>query len=147
MRIEVIPLDFQGQGALLEPIDQRLHDMAVDYCSRELEGGSEINLAKFAKVWIAVAMEGAEYQEVVGVTAFVWRIDVPLFRVTGENAVRATKQLSNRIHSYFQDQGARGQELFLHISSKERPEQRCPRWEESLKAEGAVPADRFSVKI
>lgn len=142
MRVEVIPLDFMGQGALLEPADQKLHDLAVDYCARELQGGKDLNLARFNKVWVALA-DG----EVIGITGFVWRIDLPIFRVSGDNAARATKMLTDRVRSYFQDQGCRGQELFLHISGKETPEQRCPKWEESLAAAPAVPADRYSVKI
>lgn len=147
MRIEVIPLDFLGQGALLEPADRELHDMAVEYCARELEGGDKLNLSKFAKVWLAVEMADGKYKEVVGITGYVMRIDLPVFRVSGPNAVRATKMLADRLHAFFQDQGARGHELFIHISSKERPEQRCERWEESLAAEGATPADRLAIKI
>lgn len=146
-KIAVLPLDFLGQGALLEPVDRKLHDMAVDYCSRELQGGSELNLAKFNKAWVAVSMEGDEYVEILGITGFVWRIDLPVFRVTGTRADRTTRLLAERLHCYFQDQGARGTELFLHISSRETPEQRCEKWQESLAIEGAVPADRFLVRI
>lgn len=142
MKIEVIPIDFMGQGALLEPVHTELHDLAVEYCRKQLENGSELNLTKFQKVWVAVC-DG----QIVGITGFAWRIDVPVFRVSGEQAVRATKALTDRLRAYFQDQGCRGQELFLHISSKEKPEQRCMRWDESLAAVGATPADRFSVKI
>lgn len=147
MRIEIIPLDFVGQGAFLEPADPKLHDMAVDYCRRELQGGDQVNLAKFQKVWLAVEMEDAEYKEILGITGYVWRIDLPIFRVSGANAVRATKMLADRLHAFFQDQGARGHDLFIHISSKETPEQRCTRWEESLGAEGARPADRLLITI
>jgi hypothetical protein len=52
--IDVIPLDFLGQGALLEPVDRRLHDLAVDYCKRELRGGDKLNLTQFAKVWVGL---------------------------------------------------------------------------------------------
>lgn len=132
-----------GHGALLEPVDRKLHDAAVDYCNRELKNGSEINLSKFAKVWIA-----KEGEEIVGIAAFVWRLDVPMFRVTGSKADRATNMLAERIRSYFQDAfGARGAEAFIHLSSKETPEQRCEKWDESLAKVGAVPADRFSVEI
>lgn len=147
MRIEVIPLDFIGQGALLEPADPKLHDMAVEYCARELEGGDQLNLAKFQKCWVAVVMENDQYQEIVGITGYVMRIDLPVFRVSGANAVRATKMLTDRLHAFFQDQGARGHELFIHISSKERPEQRCAKWQESLASQKATPADRLAIKI
>lgn len=142
MRIEVLPIDFHGQGALLEPIDHELHDQAVEYCRRELQDGDKLNLAKFNKVWIARGEEG-----IAGICGFVWRIDIPVFRVSGPQAVRATKLLTDRMRAFFQDQGARGQEVFLHISGKELPEQRCQKWQESLLAVGAVPADRFSIKV
>lgn len=147
MKIAVLPIDFLGQGALLEPADVKLHDMAVEYCARELHNGSELNLAKFAKCWVAVEMEGEEYKEIVGITGYVMRIDLPVFRVTGNKPDRTTSMLAGRLHSFFQDMGCRGSELFLHISSKERPEQRCEKWKESLAIEGATPADRFSVRI
>lgn len=140
--IEVIPIDFMGQGALLEPVDQKLHDMAVDYCARELQGGSELNLAKLAKVWVV-----KEDDEIVGISGFVWRLDVPVFRATGKHADRATMALIDRLRGHFQDLGARGMEAFVHLSSKETPEQRCDKWQESLDRVGAVPADRFAVKI
>ncbi|MBV9179877.1 MAG: hypothetical protein JO356_01080 [Acidobacteria bacterium] len=148
MRIAVYPLDFQGQGALLEPVDKKLHDLAVDYCARELEGGKDLNLARFAKVWVAVSLDAdGSYKEILGITGYVMRIDLPVFRVSGDHAVRATKMLTDRMRGFFQDQGARGHEAFIHISSKERPEQRCAKWKESLRAVGAQPADRLSVKI
>lgn len=147
MRIEVLPLDFLGQGALLEPADRKLHDLAVDYCRRELHGGDQINLAKFNKVWVSVAMNGEEYSEVTGITGWVNRIDIPVFRVSGDNAVRSTKMLIDRLRAFFTDQGARGHELFIHISSKETPEQRCTRWQESLASQKATPADRLAIRI
>lgn len=125
----------------------KLHAMAIDYCRRELQDGDKVNLAKFNKVWLAVQMNGDEYKEIVGITAWVYRIDLPMFRVSGSNAVRATKMLADRLHAFFQDQGARGSELFIHISGKETPEQRCAKWSDSLTAEGATPADRFIIKI
>ncbi len=148
--IRVLPIDFVGQGALLEPADVKLHDMAVEYCSLELEKGDELNLAKFSKCWVAVQVEANEYKKILGITGYVMRIDLPVFRVTGDTQNRVdvtTHLMAERLHSYFQDMGCRGQELFLHISSKERPEQRCEKWQESLAIEGATPADRFSVRI
>lgn len=145
--IQILPIDFMGQGALLEPVDRKLHDMAVEYCSRELKGGADLNLAKFNKTWVIVEMEGEEYKEIHGVTGFVWRIDLPIFRVTGTHVDYKTQMMIDRIRAYFTDNGARGTELLLHISSKETPEQKCEHWQESLAKAPAVPADRFSVKI
>lgn len=145
MKIRIVPLEFMGSGALLEPVDHKLHDMAIEYCATNL--ANEVNLSKFNKVWVAVIIKGTEYQEIIGITAWVWRHDVPMFRVTGKHAVKATKLMEQRLRSFFEDNGARGGEVFLHISSKETPEQRCPKWKESLLKSGAVPADRFSVKV
>jgi hypothetical protein len=142
MRIEILPIDFMGQGALLEPANRDLHDKAVEYCASELEGGKDLNLAKFTKAWVVL-----ENGEVCGIFGFVWRIDIPVFRVTGERVDYKTQKCIDRIRDYFTDQGARGSDLFIHISSKERPEQRCEKWKESLDYAGATPADRFSVKI
>lgn len=146
-RLAVLPIDFMGQGALLEPVDRKLHDMAVDYCARELQGGENLDLTRFAKVWVTVSIEDDKYIEIFGITGYVLRPDLPVFRVTGDKPDRVTQMMADRLHAYFQDQGCRGQELFLHISSKETPEQRCGKWEESLKIQGATPADRFLVKI
>lgn len=134
-----------GEGALLQPKDQALHDLAVDYCKREL--AEEINVARLQKCWVAVEMDGEKYKAIHGICGYVLKIDIPVFRVSGGHAVAATKLLVDRMRAFFQDNGARGSEAFIHISSKETPEQRCHRWDESLRAVGAVPADRFSVKI
>jgi hypothetical protein len=147
-RFVVLPIEFLGQqGALLEPTDPKLHDMAVEYCARQLENGNELNLAKFTKVWVVVELDGTTYKEVIGIAGFCWRIDIPVFRVTGNHVDYATQLLIERMRAFFQDNGARGTEVFLHISSKERPEQRCEKWQESLDSVGATPADRFSVKV
>jgi hypothetical protein len=140
IRDEVLPLDFMGQGALIEPVDRDLHDRAVDYCRREIVG--DVNLTKFTKVWV-VLHDG----DVCGLAGFVWRIDVPVFRTSGDFGARAAALLIDRMRSFFQDNGARGAEVFVHISSKEMPEQRCPKWQESLDAVNAKPADRMLVKV
>lgn len=145
--ITILPIEFIGQGALLEPVDQKLHDMAVDYCLKELQNGKDVDLSKFQKCWAVVEMEGGQYKEIHGISGWVWRIDVPVFRVTGKSVDRCTMMLTDRIRAYLQDNGARGAEAFLHISSKERPEQRCENWKKSLELVGATPADRFSVKV
>lgn len=147
MKIEIIPIDFMGQGALLEPVDKKLHDLTVDYCARELQNGRELNLAKFNKVWAVVETEGEDYIDVIGISGFAWRVDIPVFRVTGDRVDYSTHKLVDRMRSYFQDNGLRGSEVFLHISSKERPEQRCEKWQQSLDSVGAIPADRFTVKV
>ena len=143
-RLAVIPIDFLGQGALLEPRDAKLHDMAVEFCRRELQNGNEVDLSKFNKVWVSVEMDGETYVAIEGVTGWVNRIDIPVFRATTERAVNA---LADRINTFCGDNGCRGQEIFIHISKREKPEQRCPAWKESLMAWNAKSADRVLVKV
>jgi hypothetical protein len=140
--IEIIPIDFLGQGALLEPADREIHDKAVEYCRRELQNGDELNLAKFTKCWVLL-----EDGEASGIFGWVWRIDIPVFRVTGKRVDYKTQKCIDRLREYFTDQGSRGAEVFIHLSSKERPEQKCEKWKESLAYAKAVPSDRYSAKI
>lgn len=137
--IEVIPLDFLGQGALLEPADPKLHDAAFQYCLRELRDGANLDFSKFAKVWV-----GRKDGEVFGISGYVLRPDIPLFRSTDVDVLRA---LGRRMNDYFSDQGARGREVFLYIGN-EAPEQRCPEWRGMLKEFGAKSGRRvvFEVK-
>lgn len=143
MRIFVRPLDFEAKEGftLLQPRDGWLFDRAQDYCEKYLN--APVDFRKLAKVWVVLD----EADEVIGISGYVVKADIPVFRVTGENAVRATKALYDRINSFFADQGMTGQEVFLHISSKETPEQRCPAWEDSLQSVNAVPAERFSLTV
>lgn len=150
MRIDVFPIDFVGTPPLYEPKDRALFDAAQDYCKRELQ--QQFDFVRLNKVWVAIGnpvFKDGEYVsgEVCGITGYVLKPDIPVFRVSGENGARATKMLTDRYHAHFADLGWRGCEVFLHISDRERPEQRCPRWQESLVATGAKPANRFSVMV
>jgi hypothetical protein len=139
MGIEIAPLDFLGQGALLEPVDKPLHDAAYAYCLRELKDGASLNFAQFSKVWV-----GLKDGIVQGVTGYVLKPDVPLFRATDVDVLRAMGQ---RLNSYFADNGARGREVLMYIGN-ERAEQRCPGWRAALKEFGAKSGRRvvFEVK-
>jgi hypothetical protein len=136
--IRILPLDFMGQGALLEPRDAKLHDAAVDFCNRELAAGKDINLSKFAKVWV-----GLRDEEVKGIMGYVLRPDVPLLRSTDGEVLR---ELGLRMNDYFADQGAHGQEVFLYIGN-EKPEQRCMDWLKVLKEFHPKSARRLLVEI
>ncbi len=138
--IDVLPIDFLGQGALLEPADPKLHDLAVNYCRRELQNGHEINLAKFSKCWVALK-DGIA----VGVMGYVLRPDIPVIRATDEQAL---SMMAERLQHFFADQGYRGGEVFVHISKAERPEQKCAGWRKVLITEQkAESADRFKIKV
>lgn len=138
--IEVLPIDFLGQGALLEPADSKLHDLAVDYCHREIQDGDKINLAKFAKCWVALK-DGIP----VGVMGYVLRPDIPVIRATDETAL---SMMAERLQYFFADQGYRGGEVFVHLAKAERPEQRCAGWKQVLiNEQKAESADRFKIKV
>ena len=134
----MIPLDFLGQGALLEPADRKLHDAAVEYALHELAKGKELDFSKFAKVWI-----GLKDGEVFGLSGYVLKPDIPLLRATDADVLRA---LASRMNDFFADNGARGKEVFLYIGD-EKPEQRCPEWKQVLKEWSAKSAQRFSVEV
>ena len=136
--MRIIPIDFLGQqGALLEPRDPKIHDLAVDFCAREVT--RDVDLSKLQKVWIA-----EENGEVFGVTGFVLKTDIPLIRATNANALRL---MAERLNSYLADMGCRGQEALIHVSRREKPEQRCPEWDKVLQEWNAEAADRVSVKV
>src|SRR6185437_11993069 len=92
--IRVVPIDFMGQGALIQPVDAKLHDMAVEYCARELKGGI-VDFSKFSKIWV-----GMKDGEVLGIAGYVLRPDVPLFRSTDALVMR---EMGKRMNDFFAD--------------------------------------------
>lgn len=144
MSLKVFPLDFfPPNEALIQPKNQSLHDLAVDFCLREVTG--EINLTNFAKVYVAAEVDAQSRPIAVeGVTGYVMRPDICLYRAL---TARATAKLHHRWHSYFADNGILGHQVLIHLSSKETPEQRCANWNNELMAAQAIPADRFLVEV
>jgi hypothetical protein len=136
--ISIVPLDFLGQGALLQPVDQKLHDAAIEYAALELKDGKNLDFSRFAKVWV-----GLKDKQVFGLSGYVLKPDVPLLRSTNADVLRA---LCHRMNDYFSDNGARGKEAFIFIGD-EKPEQRCPEWRKVLAEFGAKSAQRFSVEV
>src|SRR5215472_1740233 len=129
-----------GQGALLEPKDQKLHDMAVEFARKELQNGDQLNLTQFAKCWVALKDGKA-----VGLMGYVLRPDIPVIRAIDEDAL---SQMAGRLQSFFADNGWRGGEVFVHIAKRELPEQRCAGWKQVLITEqDAHSADRFVIKV
>lgn len=141
--IKVFPLDFLGQGALLQPKNEKLHDMAIEYCNREL--AAEVDLSKFAKVFVAAEVdESGAPVKVTGITGYGMRPDISLFRATSD---AATVKLHHRWHTFFADNGCLDEEVLIHLSGKDTPEQRCSKWDKELEAAKAIPADRYLVKV
>lgn len=126
------------------PFDQAGHDLrqaAHEFCSRELtlpEGAAQWDLGMFAKAWIAV--EGGK---VVGVSAFMFRADISVFRSVSD---KATTRMNQRLHSYFADQGLLNQDIFIQFSDKEK-DKLCAGWKEEFERAKLIPADRFLVKV
>jgi hypothetical protein len=146
MRMGVVPIDFRNSSNGIVPVDGHLYTLVVEYCKTALAEQPKID--ELAKTWAVVEYEGEKIVSVTGLAAWGGDVpDLPIFRVTGENAKRATKMLYDRINSFFADRGARGRQVFLYISNSETPEQRCEAWEASLEDVGAVPAQRFAVTI
>lgn len=137
MKTSILPLDFLQHEGFFQPKDAKLHDLAVEFAAKQIT--EPVNFTKFNKVWVAV--EGGKC---VGIAGYVLRADVPMFRTVTQNA---TILMAHRLNDFFSDQGMRGQEVLLHISSKETPEQRCANWQAELDAAGAVPADRYTVTV
>jgi len=138
MKVVVLPIDFVGQGALLEPADRELHDLAVDYARRELKDGDRLNLTQFAKAWVGLK-DGVPF----GLMGYVLKADVPLFRATDVDVLRA---MGGRLNSFFADNGARGREILLYIGNE--PEaQRCPGWRDAIREFGGKSGRRILFEV
>lgn len=146
MRMGVVPIDYRDSPNGLIPIDAHLYTLVVEYCKTAL--AEQPKIEDLRKTWAVVEYEGEKIVSVTGLAAWGGDVpDLPIFRVTGDNAKRATKMLYDRINSFFADRGARGRQVFLYISNSETPEQRCEAWDASLEDVGAVPAQRFAVTV
>lgn len=134
--IEITPLDFLGQGALLEPADKELHDASISFCHAQLR--DPVSLANFNKVWV-----GRKDGEVLGVCGYVLRPDIPLCRAIDADVLRA---MGKRMNDFFADNGARGKEVLMYIGNEAAP-QRCPEWRAALKYFGAKSGRRVSFEV
>jgi hypothetical protein len=147
MRLGVVPLDLRkNDEGVTVPVDNVLFTLVTEYCQANL--AVQPKLTELAKTWAVVEYDGDKIVSVTGLAAYGGSVpDIPVFRVTGENAKRATKMLYDRMNGFFADNGMLGKFVFIFISEKETPEQRCEDWEDSLRAVGAIPAQRFAVVI
>lgn len=143
MSVKVFPLDFLGKDALLQPKWPKLHDLAIDFCARELV--EEVNLAQFQKVFIAAEVDAQDEPQIVkGISGFLWRPDIALFRAT---CASATTKLHHRWHTHFADNGLMGNQVLIYLNGKETSEQRCANWNNEMMSAEAIPADRYLVKV
>lgn len=143
MRHEVFSLDFRREGAISYPADPALHLLVVQWAKNNL---SEMPpFADFMKVWVACQTDDAG--KAVAVEGVLWSaqcIDFPGFRY---KTPWAAKALIDRARSFLDDNGARGSDVFVHVSSTEGPEQKCSAWQDWITYTGAVPADRFKIRV
>lgn len=143
MRHEVFSLDFRREGAISYPANPELHRLVVQYAAKNLAAMPP--LADFMKVW--VACETDDSGTPIAVEGLLWSaqvIDFPGFRY---RTPWAAKALIDRARSFLDDNGARGSDVFVHVSSTEGPEQKCEQWQDWINYTGAVPADRYRIRV
>ena len=138
----VIALDFDRAPGFAMPKDKDLHRLAVQFAEKELAYSP--NYSEYAKVWVSAEMDGETPVGIRGALGFSWRPDFTLARFLDS---AATIGLYRRANSFLADNGARGSEALVFVSSKEGPEQRCPNYKETLEALKATPADRYLISI
>jgi hypothetical protein len=142
MKTLALPLDFKSFDPL-EPCDPRLFELADSFCRAELSEYPEFK--SYRKIWVTVVIDNdGEMLRVSGFQALMTVVDLPISRYTDS---KSAKLLSERVDSYCADNGLRGAPVFVYLSSKEKPEQRCRDWVKWLKFWNAVPADRFLVRV
>lgn len=138
-----LPIDWRDSPNGLVPVDAKLYTLAMEFCKREL---AEVpKLTDYRKVWVAAQL-GADgkLMKVTGIQALQMCVDLPISRYTDS---KSALLLSSRVDSWCADQGLRGANVFVYLSSTEKPEQKCKGWDSWLKFWKAIPADRFLVKV
>lgn len=148
MIIRAIPLefrtDFDRSGAVAMWKDPQLGMMVEQFSEQHFV--DKPNLAHgYAKTWAAVEVDDNEKPlSVQGVIGYQNTPDITLCRALTPIAM---KRLTERISSFFSDNGARGLPVLIYINPSEDERQKCPKVEESLAWWKAVPANRFAVQV
>jgi hypothetical protein len=143
MKSQVFLLAFREQDGLIFPRDPNLHLLVCKWAEKELARVPDFT--ELNKVWVfcTVNDEGKPLA-VEGILGGVPKFDFPLFRFTSS---RAAKSLIDRADAYLHDLGYRDAEVFVHVAKNESEEQRCPQWQDWLKAVGATDAERYKLKV
>jgi hypothetical protein len=143
MILRAIALDFHRQMGYVLPVDPDLHKLAIKFAEKEL---AQIpNYSEFARVWLACEMDGNDKPvSVHGALGYCMRPDFTMARFLNRNALVS---LYRRANDFLADNGCRGAEGLVYVNPDEAPEQKCPEQQESLKALGAIPANRWLIKI
>lgn len=142
MVLRAVSLDFHRAPGYAMPMDRELHQLAVQFAEKHL--ADKPNYSELSRVWLACECEGEKVKAVRGALGFTMRPDFTLARFLDRQALVT---LYHRANGFLSDNGARGSDGLVYISSEEGPEQRCPQQLESLAALGAKPADRWLIKI
>ena len=140
--LRAIALDFDRGSGIPVPRDPELHNLAIEFASKEL--AETPDFSQYVRVWVAAEMNGEKPVGVRGALGFTVRPDITLCRFLDRHAFL---KLFERTNGYFADNGCRGSEVLVYSSSTEGDEQRCPNWKETLQAVNAKPADRWLVTI
>lgn len=142
-QLRAIALDFNRAGGYAMPADRALHQLAIEFAKKNLAAIPDYS--SFARVWVAAEVSADEKPIAIeGALGFTMRPDFTLARFKNKQALVT---LYHRANSYLADNGCRDSEGLVYVSSTEAPEQRCPQQQESLAALGAVPGDRYLIKI
>ena len=145
-QVRMVPVDVVN-GA---PKDVGLYRAVQVYSEKEFGAGVEVSY--YHRVWAVVALkeEEPEYMEVIGLMGARNVIDWPLFHVTPLTQDKAGLKLAEqardmmvaRGRNYIEDLGMRGTSVLIFVS-----EQGQRYWRRFLKKIGALPANRFELKI
>jgi len=145
MFLQMRPMDFQADGS---PRDPKLYGAAQQYAKNQF--GEELVFPYYAHVWSVLAVEESGAYAVIGLLGIRNTIDVCLFHVTPRTSDREGLKLAEQARdmmlyrgtAYLQDLGNSGSPILIYVAENA---QRY--WRRFLKKIGAVPANRFEVKI
>ena len=143
MKRQVFMLRFSERGGIFYPEDAHLHRLACLWADANL--AQKINFTDYSEAWVECTV-GEEGQPIAveGLLCLQRAVDCPVLRFT--NAASA-KLLIQRANDYLQDRGARGQNVFVHISDNEEECQRCPEWKDWIETLQCKPAERYLYKV
>jgi hypothetical protein len=143
LKTEVFPLKFYGNGGYYQPADPDLYALTQEFCKQHLV--AQVDIPRLKETWVAAEVDkDGKPQRVIGISGFVYRPDIPLFRSLKK---KATKMLHDRMQAYFADNDMRGLPVFVFVSPNETTETKCEAAEESLAAFGSTPADRHVIFV
>lgn len=142
----VIPLDFRPGPDGAVPVDQSLHELAVEYCRANLV---EVpNFTMYQKTYVVAELDDAgEVLQIHTVSCGRPVFDIPVIRATGPFAKQCLALVGDRWNSYLADRGFRGEEVLIYIDAEEKPEQKCENQQGTIEAFNLKPSKRMAGKV